>query len=937
EDVMGPITIMSEIKDAVRDEKLQGRMCAQLKGKLPVSFPDLTRLENLDLSNNNFTGILPTQIVSLKNLYNLNLSRDNFIGQIPSSFGYMVDLTNLDLSANQLNGSIPPALITNLHKLKTLDLSNNNLHGPIPSELEKLSSLYYLDLSSNQLSGNISLANPCFLSNLNLSKNLMMGAITSVRDCRYLEYLDISGNHFVGEALNHCDFPDLLLLNQSQNHLTGEMVWSSNKLRSEKSTCNEHKRRKQHVQYNIARHQRRPSQTPVVTTKTHHHHNPPKPYIKKPTGVIYADVITGNKNQSNRHIMNLPTPVSPASYQHPSNSVIAELKSAKGATNTHNLIRDEGFEDFSIKYLGGLFLLLNLPDNETTVNIFSNTTLASYFKSLVPWTNDFLIEDRVTWLAISGLPPKMWTPDTFTAIANHWGDVIVLEDCNPRQFNRTTGRVLIPVRILEFDGEIDSLFNGYIIDSSSREEDDDEVDEDATDEDNDNDSKDELEEDVNSATNGAPAIGNFENRNKDGNTLCGNFGKYKPSDNFPDHKSNEGSTSNVVCGVNDKKENIPPSDKAICLCGSVCSFNKVTRPDIQRKKKFKSLRLIDTILSHLNRAIPSNSSSKSYNEAISDSFSIINRCNIRILSKPDVATSSESNEVDNTIDVGNEIGFTMTGKNKDIENILAKGDMNRLVLKSMWKNSQFDYVVKNSDENSRGIVAIWDNTLFTLSSSLGGDGFLAIVGNCLIPVRILEFDGEIDSLFNGYIIDSSSREEDDDEVDEDATDEDNDNDSKDELEEDVNSATKEAPTIENFENRNKDDCKTLKTSSNSDDVRWELKGDENSRIFHGMINNRRNCFRINWLNIQGMGNEISFTMTGKNKDIENILAKGDMNRLVLKSMWINSQFENVVKNSEGNSGGIVAIWDNTLFTLSSSLEGDGFLAIVGNWYTRRLQ
>ncbi|GKE06757.1 MDIS1-interacting receptor like kinase 2-like protein, partial [Tanacetum coccineum] len=150
----------------------------------------------------------------------------------------------------------------------------------------------------------------------------------------------------------------------------------------------------QKVRYNIARYQRRPSQTPVVTTKTHHHHNPPKPYIKKPTRVTYADVIIGNKNQSNRHIMNLPTPVSPASYQHPSNSVIAELKFAKGATNTHNLVRDEGFEDFSIKYLGGLFLLLNLPDNETTVSIFSNTTLASYFKSLVPWTNDFLIEDR---------------------------------------------------------------------------------------------------------------------------------------------------------------------------------------------------------------------------------------------------------------------------------------------------------------------------------------------------------------------------------------------------------------------------------------------------------------------------------------------------------------------------------------------------------------
>ncbi|GKD83804.1 hypothetical protein Tco_1350643 [Tanacetum coccineum] len=421
--------------------------------------------------------------------------------------------------------------------------------------------------------------------------------------------------------------------------------------------------------------------------------------------------------------MNLPTPVSPASYQHPSNSVIAELKSAKGATNTHNLIRDEGFEDFSIKYLGGLFLLLNLTDIETTVNIFSNTTLTSYFKSLVPWTNDFLIEDRVTWLAISGLPPKMWTPDTFTAIANHWGDVIVLEDCNSRQFNRTTGRVLIPVRILEFDGEIDSLFNGYIIYSSSREEDDDEVDEDATDEDNDNDSKDELEEDVNSVTNEAPAIGNFENRNKD---------VFAPATklNFDTHMTPiSNSKPCYPCKSSAKlTQKLISSSRPNTLLQYIVPTVNVLHPFLpylhmlntpKERKKFKSLCLIDpilrvrgsltqqrkqkkknTLMPFSSQPIPLNSFGKSYNEAIADSFPIINRCNIRILLKLDVATSSESNKVDNTIDVGNEIGFTMIGKNKDIQNILAKGDMNRLVLKSMWNNSQFDYVVKNSNGNS---------------------------------------------------------------------------------------------------------------------------------------------------------------------------------------------------------------------------------------------
>nr|GEU47560.1 MDIS1-interacting receptor like kinase 2-like [Tanacetum cinerariifolium] len=241
-----------------------------LTGKLPVSFASLTRLKNLDLSNNTLTGILPAQIAGLRNLYYLNLSRNNFTDLIPQSFGSMANLNFLDLSDNNLDGPIPssfgnlsqlqylnlamncisgsiPLDIAYLTMLGHLDLHHNRLVGAIHPEFGKLSYPSYLDFSSNQLSGNVSLANPCSLLNLNLSWNLMTGAITSVRDCRYLEYLDISGNHFVGKALNHSDFPYLLFLNQSQNHLNGETGWSSDNPTSGYSETNEHKRRKKPV------------------------------------------------------------------------------------------------------------------------------------------------------------------------------------------------------------------------------------------------------------------------------------------------------------------------------------------------------------------------------------------------------------------------------------------------------------------------------------------------------------------------------------------------------------------------------------------------------------------------------------------------------------------------------------------------------------------
>ncbi|GKD24034.1 cytochrome P450 [Tanacetum coccineum] len=64
--------------------------------------------------------------------------------------------------------------------------------------------------------------------------------------------------------------------------------------------------------------------------------------------------------------------------------VFIARKLNKQATNTNNIILDEGFDDFSIKYLGGMSLLLQLADHNTALKILSNSTLSSHFKSLKP-------------------------------------------------------------------------------------------------------------------------------------------------------------------------------------------------------------------------------------------------------------------------------------------------------------------------------------------------------------------------------------------------------------------------------------------------------------------------------------------------------------------------------------------------------------------------
>ncbi|GKB32197.1 RNA-directed DNA polymerase, eukaryota, reverse transcriptase zinc-binding domain protein [Tanacetum coccineum] len=117
----------------------------------------------------------------------------------------------------------------------------------------------------------------------------------------------------------------------------------------------------------------------------------------------------------------------------------------------------------------------------------TNTTLLSHFKSFLPWNTSYRIKNRITWLSISGLPSQMWSSKPFTSIANLWGDVLIPEECNARQFNRSTGKVYVltehlnfirdsfavpidneifTIRVTKIKEDIDSFFNGYMLDTS---------------------------------------------------------------------------------------------------------------------------------------------------------------------------------------------------------------------------------------------------------------------------------------------------------------------------------------------------------------------------------------------------------------------------------------------------------------------------------------
>ncbi|XP_059278550.1 receptor-like kinase TMK3 [Lycium ferocissimum] len=128
-----------------------------LKGPLPQNLNKLSKLTNLGLQKNKFSGKLP----SLSGLSELSYAYLDFnqFDTIPSDFfDGLVNLRVLALDGNPLNatsGWLLPKGLQDSAQLTNLTLMNCNLAGPLPEFLGVMSSLEVLLLSTNRISGPI--------------------------------------------------------------------------------------------------------------------------------------------------------------------------------------------------------------------------------------------------------------------------------------------------------------------------------------------------------------------------------------------------------------------------------------------------------------------------------------------------------------------------------------------------------------------------------------------------------------------------------------------------------------------------------------------------------------------------------------------------------------------------------------------------------------
>ncbi|GKA85401.1 nucleotide-binding alpha-beta plait domain-containing protein [Tanacetum coccineum] len=113
-----------------------------------------------------------------------------------------------------------------------------------------------------------------------------------------------------------------------------------------------------------------------------------------------------------------------------------KVKEFASLTNLKVVLVSEGFDNVKLRYMGGFWVMLEFSSEEVKMKFQSNVGIGTWFSQLQQASSDFIIDGRVTWVELEGIPLKMWSENTFKRIASKWGVLLHVDDQEERCFHR---------------------------------------------------------------------------------------------------------------------------------------------------------------------------------------------------------------------------------------------------------------------------------------------------------------------------------------------------------------------------------------------------------------------------------------------------------------------------------------------------------------------
>ncbi|GJR71510.1 RNA-directed DNA polymerase, eukaryota [Tanacetum coccineum] len=382
---------------------------------------------------------------------------------------------------------------------------------------------------------------------------------------------------------------------------------------------------------------------------------------------------------------------------------------------------------------GGLCVMIELTSSKSKAKFLKHVGVASWFNCLSNAQSDFVSRDRIVWVDIEGVPMHVWSSTTFHKIGSKWGEVLDIEECKDDFFARK--RICIKTNqednILEkfkiiVKGKIFVVRAKELFTWSPTFTD---VSEMAYCSDDDSDKE------VGVKQSEFCKQGNSEDES-DNEAVSDTF--------YGENTNEEGYVAESVPQSIEKEISNDPfkiydllnkRKEAVDITGTDSSipFPPGFTPDKGMANEVEQDMQVEQEQSH-SKSIGSSSRIMESAQKIDKHFP--SEAHGNGLKHREGGSILEV--LEEMIKVGQTMGFSMEGCNKDMEKIIGSQgvheetkmeNISAMDVKFLWGNSNFDYIFSEALGNSGGILCTWDPNVFQKEHHIISDNFVALCGN----------------------------------------------------------------------------------------------------------------------------------------------------------------------------------------------------------------